>query len=90
MVLLYANRYLFTGDHLAWDRDDECLIAFHDYCWHSWPQQVRSLVRLLDYDFEWVLPGHGQRVHLPAQVMHRELQTLIARISGKVQPAEKH
>jgi len=90
IVLLYANRYLFTGDHLAWDRDDERLIAFHDYCWHSWPQQVRSLARLLDYQFDWVLPGHGQRVHLPAQGMHRELQTLVERISGKVQPAEKH
>ena len=25
-----------------------------------------SMKRLLDYRFEWVLPGHGQRVQLPA------------------------
>jgi hypothetical protein len=25
--------------------------------------------RLADYRFEWVLPGHGQKVHLPAAEM---------------------
>jgi glyoxylase-like metal-dependent hydrolase (beta-lactamase superfamily II)/ferredoxin len=80
IVLLYQNRYLYTGDHLAWDRDEQRLIAFHDYCWYSWPQQRRSMERLLDYQFEWILPGHGQRVHLPAGKMRDELAALVERM----------
>jgi glyoxylase-like metal-dependent hydrolase (beta-lactamase superfamily II)/ferredoxin len=83
MVLLINNRYLFTGDHLAWDRDEQRLIAFHDYCWYSWPAQRESMARLLNYSFEWVLPGHGQRVHLPVQQMRRELSALVRRMAEK-------
>ena len=39
-VLLYRERFLFTGDHLAWDRDARQLSASEDYCWYSWPQQA--------------------------------------------------
>ena len=35
------------------------LSASRSYCWHDWPTQLRSLERLLAYDFTWVLPGHG-------------------------------
>ena len=80
LCLLHAGRCLFTGDHLWWDRDDEALGASEDYCWHSWPLQQKSMARLLDYSFEWVLPGHGQRVHLPANDMHRELVSLVERM----------
>jgi glyoxylase-like metal-dependent hydrolase (beta-lactamase superfamily II)/ferredoxin len=80
MVLLYKNRYLFTGDHLAWDRHAQRLTAFRDYCWHSWSQQQQSLARLLNYPFEWVLPGHGERVHLPANAMRQQMTDLVARI----------
>jgi glyoxylase-like metal-dependent hydrolase (beta-lactamase superfamily II)/ferredoxin len=75
-VLLVDNRFLFTGDHLAWDRDDHKLIAFEGYCWHSWPRQIESMRRLQDYSFEWVLPGHGQRVHLPQSAMRQEMLRL--------------
>jgi ferredoxin len=53
-VLLYRDKYLFTGDHLAYE--DDHLEAFRDYCWHSWREQTQSMQRLLDYRFEWVLP----------------------------------
>lgn len=62
MVLLYRNKFLFTGDHLAWSPARETLTAFRSACWYSWPEQTRSMKKLLDYDFEWVLPGHG-RIH---------------------------
>ncbi|MBA2731759.1 MAG: MBL fold metallo-hydrolase, partial [Acidobacteria bacterium] len=61
-VLLYRNKFLFTGDHLAWSPAKETLTAFKSACWYSWPEQTRSMEKLLDYDFEWVLPGHG-RIH---------------------------
>ncbi|HYN85399.1 MAG TPA: MBL fold metallo-hydrolase [Pyrinomonadaceae bacterium] len=62
MVLLYRDEYLFTGDHLSWSPTRQTLTAFRDAMWYSWPAQTRSMERLLDYRFEWVLPGHG-RIH---------------------------
>jgi glyoxylase-like metal-dependent hydrolase (beta-lactamase superfamily II) len=58
---LWQEKFLFTGDHLAWDPDARALEAFRDYTWYSWPELVRSMERLLEYRFEWVLPGHGWR-----------------------------
>jgi glyoxylase-like metal-dependent hydrolase (beta-lactamase superfamily II)/ferredoxin len=75
-VLLFQERFLFTGDHLAWDRDSKQLTAFEDYCWYSWPAQIRSMERLAQFRFEWVLPGHGQRVHLPVDAMFEQMNRL--------------
>ena len=80
LVLLHDQRYLFTGDHLWWDRDDQRLGASRSYCWHSWSRQIESMARLLDYSFEWILPGHGQRVQLSAGEMRSQLARLIERM----------
>ena len=72
-VLLFQERFLFTGDHLDWDRDGRRLSASEDYCWYSWPQQAESMGRLAAHRFEWVLPGHGQRVHLSADEMRLQV-----------------
>ncbi|MDQ6800735.1 MAG: MBL fold metallo-hydrolase [Acidobacteriota bacterium] len=77
-VFLYREKFLFTGDHLAWDPDDEMLIAFRNACWYSWSEQTKSMERLLDYKFEWVLPGHGRPINLPADQMHRALERCVA------------
>jgi glyoxylase-like metal-dependent hydrolase (beta-lactamase superfamily II)/ferredoxin len=77
-VFLYRDEFLFTGDHLAWDPDDEMLIAFRNACWYSWSEQTQSMARLLDYRFEWVLPGHGRPAHLDADRMHHELERCVA------------
>ena len=77
-ALLYGHRFLFAGDHLWWSRTRGRLNASRDVCWHSWRQQVASVKLLARYDFEWVLPGHGERVHLPAARMKQELAQLIA------------
>ena len=79
-VLLFQNRFLFTGDHLAWNRTNRRLEAFRDYCWHSWEQQTESMQRLAEYRFEWVLPGHGQRIRLPADEMTRQMQELVVQM----------
>jgi len=62
MVLLYKKKFLFTGDHLAWSPERQSLTAFRGATWYSWEEQIRSAEKLLDYDFQWVLPGHG-RIH---------------------------
>lgn len=81
-VLLFQNRFLFTGDHLDWDRETEQLSASEDYCWHSWPQQADSMQRLADYDFEWILPGHGQKVSLPVATMREQILRLAHSMQG--------
>ena len=71
------EKYLFTGDHLAWSPSRGHLYAFRSACWYSWSEQIRSMERLLDYRFEWVLPGHGRPVYLPPGEMERSLRTCI-------------
>jgi glyoxylase-like metal-dependent hydrolase (beta-lactamase superfamily II)/ferredoxin len=84
-VLLFRERFLFTGDHLAWDRHDRQLEASRDYCWYSWRRQVESMRRLAGFSFEWVLPGHGQRVHLPRDEMRRQMTELAARMRNSAE-----
>ncbi len=76
-VLLYANKFLFTGDHLAWSDSRQQLVGFPDVCWYSWSKQVESMRRLLDYDFEWVLPGHGRRYHADVENMHKQMEKCV-------------
>ncbi len=76
-ALLYRGEFLFTGDHLNWSRERRALHASRDVCWHSWRQQVESVARLEPYSFEWVLPGHGQRIHLPREEMRRQIKKLL-------------
>jgi len=77
-ALLVDDAYLFSGDHL-WG-DDGRLEMGRGVCWYSWPEQKRSLRRLLDYRFEWVLPGHGRSLHLAAARMRREVESLLMRL----------
>lgn len=77
VCLLYKEKFLLTGDHLAWSPDREQLVAFRGACWYDWRTQARSMKRLLDYPFEWVLPGHGRRCHFPAGRMREELRRCI-------------
>jgi glyoxylase-like metal-dependent hydrolase (beta-lactamase superfamily II)/ferredoxin len=76
-VMLYKNRFLFTGDHLAWSPNRNSLIAFRSACWYSWTEQTRSMEKLLDYDFEWVLPGHGRIHHDSREQMRKHLARCI-------------
>jgi glyoxylase-like metal-dependent hydrolase (beta-lactamase superfamily II)/ferredoxin len=77
-VLLYRDKYLFTGDHLAWSPKRGTLTAFRSACWYSWAEQTRSMERLLDYRFEWVLPGHGRIHHADAASMRAHLEGCVA------------
>ena len=81
--MLHQERFLFTGDHLDWDRDARQLSASEDYCWYSWAQQAESMRRLAAYRFEWVLPGHGQRVRLPAAEMRQKIERLAESMRAK-------
>lgn len=81
-VLLYNQKFLFTGDHLAWSESRHQLVAFRDVCWYSWPQLVQSMHKLAEYDFEWVLPGHGRRYHSDRATMQQQMQKCLAWIDA--------
>ena len=81
-VLLYRDEYLFTGDHLAWSPARKTLTAFRSACWYSWAAQTRSMRRLLEHRFEWVLPGHGRIHHAPAAEMRAELRRCVEWMSS--------
>ncbi len=77
-ALLADETLLFTGDHVWGSEDGQELEASRSVCWYSWPEQRRSLERLLDLRFEWVLPGHGRRFRAPsAAAMRAALERLL-------------
>lgn len=82
MCLLADETYLFTGDHLAWDRRRGRLTAFPEACWYDWAEQVASMRRLVGLPFAWVLPGHGAPGHLPKPEMAVQLARLLAHLEG--------
>jgi glyoxylase-like metal-dependent hydrolase (beta-lactamase superfamily II)/ferredoxin len=77
LVFLYKKKFLFTGDHLAWSPVRKTLTAFRSVAWYSWPKQIRSMEKLLAYDFEWVLPGHGEMHHDSVENMKEHLERCI-------------
>lgn len=84
MVLLYKNKFLFTGDHLAFDAELNALVAFRRHCWYSWEEQIVSMERLRNYKFEWVLAGHGNR----AKRTFSEMQGMLADLIEKMRLPE--
>lgn len=78
MALLYQERFLFTGDHLWWDPHAKSLEAPTRLVWKKWTL-IDSIQKLLDYRFEWVMAGHGDRVRLSPADMHAHLQALVER-----------
>ena len=80
-ALLYDRRFLFTGDHLWWDPDTRSLEAPKRLVWRS-RAMVQSIEKLLHYRFEWVLAGHGDRIHLSPGEMTSAVQDLVRRRSG--------
>jgi glyoxylase-like metal-dependent hydrolase (beta-lactamase superfamily II)/ferredoxin len=83
-VLLYQNRYLFSGDHVWWSDERGSLSASRGVCWYSWAEQIRSMERLLNHEFEFVLPGHGRRTHATSTAMRSYLEECISRMKACV------
>jgi glyoxylase-like metal-dependent hydrolase (beta-lactamase superfamily II)/ferredoxin len=72
-VLHYQDKFLFTGDHLAWSSRWQKLVAFRDFCWYSWDELIKSMKKLTQYKFNWVLPAHGRRYHADYDTMQQQL-----------------
>jgi glyoxylase-like metal-dependent hydrolase (beta-lactamase superfamily II)/ferredoxin len=83
VVFVVDDRFCFSGDSLAWSHSRRDLLAFRGATWFSWTEQTASLGELAAATtFEWLLPGHGARVHLPAAEMHERLEALVTRMAA--------
>jgi glyoxylase-like metal-dependent hydrolase (beta-lactamase superfamily II)/ferredoxin len=78
MALLYREKFLFTGDHLWWNPQSKSLGAPTRLVWRK-RVLVDSIQKLLDYRFEWVLAGHGDRVRLSVEEMRDYVRALVTR-----------
>lgn len=61
-----------------WDRDLQQLVTPENLVWDDL-QLERSIRELLNHSFEWVLPGHGERIHLHHRDMKKALDELLQR-----------
>ena len=84
VAYLYRDRYLFSGDHLWWSPRVGALHASKRVCWYDWREQIRSMERLLDFNFEWILPGHGRRYRAKSsEAIRHKLTALIERMRSQ-------
>ena len=74
VCFLYKNKFLFTGDHLAFSRELGHLYAFRRSCFYDFEVQIRSMKKLLNYEFEHVLPGHGSPIKADKETMRASLK----------------
>lgn len=71
--LLYRDKFLFTGDHIAWSEARGHIYGFRSVCWYDWDELVESTEKLAKFAFEWILPGHGRRCHFSRKDMAAEM-----------------
>jgi glyoxylase-like metal-dependent hydrolase (beta-lactamase superfamily II) len=89
-ALLHRDRDLFSGDHVWGTEDGTGLEASRSVCWYSWPEQIRSMKRLLAHRFERVLPGHGPVFTAASpQDAHAALEGCIARMLAEVETSDR-
>jgi glyoxylase-like metal-dependent hydrolase (beta-lactamase superfamily II)/ferredoxin len=81
VAFLLDDRWLFSGDSLAWSHERDDLTAFRGACWYSWTVQTASLADLAErHRFAAVLPGHGARHVGDPDDLHERLLGLVERM----------
>ncbi|CAN6238950.1 unnamed protein product [Urochloa humidicola] len=80
-VCLYYRplKVLFTGDHVAKSEESDDLNLFQMYSKQSVSLQLDSIRKLLEVEFEWLLPGHGYRIkYRDVQAKNAAMESLLA------------
>lgn len=82
-VLLWKDRFLFTGDHLPWSSAARALRPFRGACWYSWPTQIASVEKLAVHaNVAHVLTGHGERWHAAEHPARADFPALVREAVG--------
>lgn len=80
--LMYRDKFLFTGDHIAWSEARGHIYGFRSVCWYDWDELVDSTEKLAQFAFEWILPGHGRRCHFSRKDMAAEMAKALRWMNG--------
>ena len=81
-VAFLIDERLFVGDSLNWLIDEKKLWTNPLRCWDDWDMQRRSLRRLQDVRFDWLLAGHGGSIGFSPDRMQAELATCLEALAG--------
>ncbi|MGQ4617622.1 MBL fold metallo-hydrolase [Nocardia sp. R7R-8] len=83
VLYLVDDRYCFSGDSLYWSRATGDIEIAESVVWYSVEVLAESLARSADrLDFEWLLPGHGDRRRLPEGEMALRMRGLAERVKA--------
>ena len=86
VIFVADDTYCFTGDSFYWCRTTGDIEVFEDVTWLSIRDLAASMRRTVPrLEFEWLLPGHGDRIRLPKPEMARRMRDLTER-AGKLLP----
>ncbi|MGK8503488.1 MBL fold metallo-hydrolase [Nocardia asiatica] len=81
VLYIVDDRYCFSGDSMYWSRTTGDIEIAESVTWYSVEVLAESLARSADrLRFEWLLPGHGDRRHLPADEMALRMRGLAERV----------
>jgi len=81
VVYHLEDRFLFTGDTLAWDFRRDRLDVFPGATWYSWDVLAGSIARMAERRVEWVLPGHGKWHHVGFDRYAEQMAALAERMT---------
>ncbi|MFD8000453.1 MBL fold metallo-hydrolase [Streptomyces mirabilis] len=87
-LFIADEKYCFTGDAFFWSNSQQTLEVAHSVVYDSIKTLAESVARgAEELTFEWVLPGHGDLHHLPADEMRERMRGLGRRAA--TYPAEE-
>lgn len=82
-LYLADGTYCFSGDSFYWSRAASDLAVAESVTWYSITELAASLARAAPrIRFAWLLPGHGDRQHLPPGEFARRMHDLAARTAS--------
>jgi len=83
VLYLADDKYCFTGDSFYWSRTTGDLEVAESVTWYDIRVLAASLARTAPkIRFEWVLPGHGDRMRRPAEEMAARMAGLVERTAA--------
>lgn len=83
VLYLADETYCFSGDSFYWSRTIDDVTVAESVTWYSITELAASLARTVPrVHFSWLLPGHGDRKHLPSDEFASRMRDLTERTAG--------
>jgi glyoxylase-like metal-dependent hydrolase (beta-lactamase superfamily II) len=83
VLYLADDSYCFSGDSFYWSRTTGNIEVVDSVTWYSITELAASLQRTAPrLRFEWLLPGHGDRMRLAAGEMAQRIRNLASRATA--------